>query len=181
MIDGLSGLLQTTPLANEDIVRLQLRVAPRWLRVCDNKQPRTGLEVKFSYAWLAGMVVTGRDTSSDRTFENSLCSDPALAGFAERVEVTGDPNVGDMETDGRIETADGQHIDFTYDLASPMDRSQLQAGLRAKAAGLVGKDVSETIWTATNTLKSTSARSLAETLYAPQTSKKTEYSHGSDR
>ena len=169
MIDGLSGLLRTTPLAIDDVTRLQLRVAPRWLSVCDKKRPRTGLEVKFSYAWLAGMVVTGRDASADTTFVDSLCDDPVLANFAKRVEVTGDSTVGDMETYGRMETRAGRHVEFSHDLASPMKRSQLKAGLRAKAAGLVGQDEGERMWSVLADFENISARALAATLYTPQT------------
>ncbi len=149
MIDGLSGLLAATPLTGENISRLRLRVAPRWLRVCDKKTPRTGLEVKFSYAWLAGMIVTGLDTSSDRAFTDTVCTDPVLAAFAERVEVIGDDAVGDMVTLGRVKTTDGRHLEFSCDLASPMNRSTLQTGLRMKANDLIGNDVADRIWSAT--------------------------------
>ncbi len=167
MVEGLSGLLRTTSLSTQDVSRLTLRVAPRWLTVCDKRSPRTGLEVKFSYAWLAGMTVTGLDTSSDKTFADTLCTDPTLANFAECVDVVGDPSVGDMVTHGLLETTDGRQFAFSHDLAAPMDRSALRSGLRAKASNLVGKGSAETIWSAIQKLESTSARSLAATLLAP--------------
>ena len=37
------------------VAAVHLHISPRGLSVCDIKRPRTGLEVKFSYAWLAAM------------------------------------------------------------------------------------------------------------------------------
>ncbi|MFN3525683.1 MAG: MmgE/PrpD family protein, partial [Paracoccus sp. (in: a-proteobacteria)] len=89
MIEGLLALLARTPIAPGDVARISVQTAPRWLRVCDIKQPRTGLEVKFSYGWLAGMVLTGRATGDDRVYADELAADVDLAGLAARVEVTG--------------------------------------------------------------------------------------------
>ncbi len=59
MIEALAAAKAANGLAPADIAAIRLRTSPRWLRVCDIKAPRTGLEVKFSYAWLAGMVLHG--------------------------------------------------------------------------------------------------------------------------
>jgi len=48
------------------VAAVHLRTTPRWLSVRDINVPRTGLEVKLSHAWLAGMVLCGDATGSDR-------------------------------------------------------------------------------------------------------------------
>ncbi len=124
------------PLA--DVTQIHLRTNPRWLTVCDIKTPRTGLEVKFSYAWLAGMALRGDATGSDRTYTDALAADPQLAEFAARVTVTGDADVTDMQAAGEIALCDGRTLPFAHDLASPIPLDTLERSLRTKAKALLG-------------------------------------------
>ena len=163
MIEGLSAT--TRGLTTGTIAQVHLHTSPRWLSVCDIKTPRTGLEVKFSYAWLAGMVLSGIPTSADRTYSDALAADPALAAFAAKVSVTGDATVGDMQAAGRIVLADGQSLPFAHDLAAPIPAPVLERSLRAKAAGLIGERA-ERLWAAVAGLDSITARDVGGLLRA---------------
>ena len=59
MIEALLAAYQMSGVTFDDISAFTLETNPRWLAVCDIKAPRTGLEVKFSYNWLAGMTLRG--------------------------------------------------------------------------------------------------------------------------
>lgn len=133
MIEGLLELRSQHPLTADDVARLELRTAPRWLRVCDVKRPTTGLEVKFSYGWLAGMVMSGRATGDDRTYTDALAADPDLADFAARVEVLSDASVGDQQAEGTVFLRDGRALPFQHDLAHPIPAEALRDRLRQKA------------------------------------------------
>jgi 2-methylcitrate dehydratase PrpD len=126
------------PFAPAEITALNLRTSPRWLSVCDIKRPRTGLEVKFSYAWLAAMTLAGIPTASDRAYTDALATDPALAAVAARVTVIGDPGLTDMQAAGHVTLADGTTRPFAYDLAAAIPHDVLSASLRAKAQALLG-------------------------------------------
>lgn len=130
--------LKDTGAAMEDVAALHLRTNPRWLSVCDIKVPRTGLEVKFSYAWLAGMALRGDATSSDRTYTDALAADPQLADFAGRITVTGDASLTDMQATGEVTLRDGSALPFAYDLAAPIALEALGRSLRTKAHALLG-------------------------------------------
>lgn len=121
-----------------DVAQIQLRTNPRWLTVCDIKTPRTGLEVKFSYAWLAGMALRGDATGSERIYTDALATDPQLAKFAARVSVIGDAGVTDMQAVGEITFDDGRTLPFAHDLASPISLDTLERSLRTKAEALLG-------------------------------------------
>lgn len=146
MIEALGAVKRAHNLAAERVAVIRLRTSPRWLSVCDIKTPRTGLEVKFSYAWLAGMVLSGTPTSSDRSYTDAVAQDAALAQFAQAITVTGDAAVGEMQALGEVETVDGQVIPFAHDLAARQPLDQLQAALRAKADGLVGAAKAAQVW-----------------------------------
>ena len=152
-------------LTPDAIAQVHLRTSPRWLSVCDIKAPRTGLEVKFSYAWLAGMVLSGIPTASDRAYTDALAADPVLATFAAKVSVTGDTAVGDMQAEGRIVLANGQSLPFAHDLGAPVPAPELADSLRRKAASLIG-DRAARLWDAVAGLDGVSARDLGALLRA---------------
>jgi len=146
MIEALGAVKRAHNLPVERVAAIRLRTSPRWLSVCDIKVPRTGLEVKFSYAWLAGMVLSGTPTSSDRSYTDTLAQDAAVTRFAQRITVTGDAALGEMQALGEVQTVDGQVIPFAHDLAARQPLEQLHTALRAKATGLVGVEKAGQLW-----------------------------------
>lgn len=161
MIEALRGGLAASAVPADQVAHIKIHVNPRWLTVCDKKAPRSGLEVKFSYAWLAGLVVKGISTSADSSFNDDLCTDPFLQAFAEKVEVIGDAEVSDTATVGEITTSDGRTIQISFDLSAKIAPDDLETGLRAKATGLIGEASTRVVWSAVDNFSSTSARSLA--------------------
>jgi 2-methylcitrate dehydratase PrpD len=77
------------------VTGVDIRVNPRWLTVCDIKQPRTGLEAKFSYTVVTAMTLHGVDTAFDAFYTDVVCRDPSLTAFWRKVVVTGDEAIGD--------------------------------------------------------------------------------------
>lgn len=133
---------------NEGVLRrIVVRSHPRWLKVCDIKKPRTGLEVKFSYCWLAAMVVSGINTSSEKVYQDQLCEVPSLERLAACVEVIGDERLDDTETEVTVE-AEGSASIHVHDLSAPISHGELEQGLRAKAEGLLGGERAERLWDA---------------------------------
>ncbi|MEI2386930.1 MmgE/PrpD family protein [Breoghania sp. JC706] len=140
MIEGLLDTFAAHPASLETVERITLRTNPRWLRVCDIPAPATGLEVKFSYRWLAGMVVDDRATGVDTVYTDALAADPSLADFARRVEVVADEGIDDMQAAGEIEMRDGETLAFAHDLARPLPADVLEEKLLAKAKALIGTE-----------------------------------------
>ncbi len=165
MIEALAAAKAANGLTPAGIAAIRLRTSPRWLKVCDIKAPRSGLEVKFSYVWLAGMVLHGIPTAADTAYTDALARDAALAAFAGKVDVQGDPSVGDMQAEGEIVLTKGRMLPFAHDLAAPIPAAVLEASLRAKGRGLLG-DRAETLWAAVAGLDRLSARDLGARLGA---------------
>lgn len=138
MIEGLHDAHQQG-VGLDSISAVTLQTNPRWLKVCDNKSPQTGLEVKFSYGWLAGMTIRGDDTGNDHTYTDELARDSALAAFAQRVTVLGDSELTDLQAAGEVTLADGRVLPFWYDLDAPISDRLLKEKLSAKAVSLIGE------------------------------------------
>jgi 2-methylcitrate dehydratase PrpD len=163
MIEALAALKHVHYLTPEQVAKVHLRTSPRWLSVCDIKVPRSGLEVKFSYNWLAGMVLAGIPTASDRAYTDGLAGDAKLADFAGRVTVAGEAGVTDMQAAGEVRLTDGGTLPFTYDLAARLPDTELERSLRVKATGLIGAE-GALIWAMVAGLDSLSARDLGKAL-----------------
>jgi 2-methylcitrate dehydratase PrpD len=147
-----------------DIARVKVMTHSRWLRVCDVKAPRSGLELKFSYAFLAAMVMRGIDSAASRAYTDALCRDPALQALAARVDVRGDEVLGDTQCRVDIELSDGRHIETAHDLAAGMPVEELQLALQVKAQALLGEARTEELWSAVAELDRLPARALAALL-----------------
>jgi 2-methylcitrate dehydratase PrpD len=139
---------------------LVIRTNPRWLRVCDIKRPRTGLEAKFSYAITAAMTLHGVDTSADRVYTDDLCRDPRLVEFVSRVSVLGDESIPDTGAQVEARLAGAHAVTAEHDLAARSAPEALTRGLRAKAAALIGEAKAERLWSATSDLGNRSAADL---------------------
>lgn len=147
----------------DDIAAFTLHTNPRWLQVCDIKQPRTGLEVKFSYNWLAGMTIRGDRTGDDRIYQDALTVDAALSAFAGKVQVVGDDSLSDMEARGSLTLRDGTTVSIYHDLAARLPQEMLAGKLRAKAEAMIGAQ-GVTLWTTFSDLTARSARDVGKVL-----------------
>ena len=164
MINALVEARVTYGLDPTRVHAIALRTNPRWLRVCDIRQPRTGLEAKFSYGLLAGMALAGLDTAADGSYTESLCADPVLTSFATRVSVEGVPEVSDTAAELVLALDDGRRLALSHDLAATMPIPNLERGLRAKADALLGASVGGRLWSGVADLDRKTTREFAEAL-----------------
>jgi 2-methylcitrate dehydratase PrpD len=164
MIEALLAARQRHDFAVRAITRVDVHTHPRWLRVCDIKKPRTGLEAKFSYALLAAMVLEGLDTSSEKTCSDAICTDPELERLADRVVVTGDDRLSETEARVSLECGDDERFVTSHDLAARMPDEVVERKLRDKARGLLGEIEADSLWAAVSDLDARSAQDLARLL-----------------
>ncbi len=139
MIEALLDNEELVGVGLEEIASFELTTNPRWLTVCDIKQPRTGLEVKFSYNWLAAMTLRGDKTGDDRIYTDAIASDPAISAFARRVSVTGDDGLTDLEVRAVLRMVDGSKVEIYHDLAAWVEPNVLAKKLRSKAEAVIGE------------------------------------------
>lgn len=145
MIEALLDIRKQGNIGADDILELRVSVHPRWLRVCDVKQPRTGLEVKFSYAWLAAMVMNDISCADPDAFGDELCWNLTLKDFAERVTVEGNEDLADTSAEVSAELRDGSKLIGSHDLMRAIDPEDLASRLREKGLAMIG-DKAAALW-----------------------------------
>jgi 2-methylcitrate dehydratase PrpD len=168
MIEALQASEAAAGVPLDDIRSFSLSTNPRWLAVCDIKRPRTGLEVKFSYNWLAGMTLRGDDTGDDRLFTDSIAGDSELRRFAERINVKGDDELTDLQARGEISLTDGRAIPVWFDLADPLAPEVIAEKLKRKSTTIIG-DAGAAIWNLHPRLGQLGARDIAGAMLAAST------------
>lgn len=147
-----------------DIERVTLTVHPRWLRVCNLEQPRTGLEAKFSYRLTAAMVLHGVPTGALDTYTDAICTRPDLMALRDRVRVATDESLPDTAARVALLLKDGREMTRSHDLDAEVPLQARQARLRAKAAVLVGAQDADRLWAAVQQCEAATARELAVAL-----------------
>jgi len=164
MIEALQKLMTQGAITPDAVASIGLRANPRWLKVCDIKAPRSGLEIKFSYAYLAAMVLSGIDTAADKSYADDLCNSAVLRQLSQRVAVTGDAHLGDTETEVVLMLPDGRRIAGRHDLSVRLAPEVIADGLRRKAKSLLGANRAEQIWSSLARIDALSARDLGNLL-----------------
>ncbi len=138
-LHAMIGAFEGAYAAPDQIKAIEVRTAPRWLTVCNIPQPTTGLETKFSYAHVAAMVLTGRDTTRIDSYTDEAAQDPALVALRDKVTVVASDSVAETETQVIVDLDDGSTREGRFELANVHDPDGLVDGLRRKGRGLVGE------------------------------------------
>ena len=159
------ALIRNEPDFDRDAVTgVAIGVNPRWLRVCDIAEPKTGLEAKFSYRLTAAMALAGVDTAALANFDDAICERPGLAGLRDLVQVAGDETIADTAARVEVRLASGATLTGSFDLNGAVPLSERRGKLRAKAAALVGAAPADALWQAVCGLEDRTAAEFAAVL-----------------
>lgn len=158
MIEALLALQDVKADLAEGVITV--RTNPRWLSVCDIKKPRTGLELKFSYAALAGAVTNGFATADPAAYTDAAATDVRFMAVAERVDVVGDDAISDTAASVSVKGPTGPVWRQSFDLSAPIDPDLLFAKITRKAETILG-DGAEPIVATVMAMGGKDARDLA--------------------
>jgi len=157
MIEALSAL-DASP---ERVERVEITTHPRWLSVCNQPAPDTGLGAKFSYAHVAGMVLHGWNTADIGNFSDTCAQDAALVAFRDKVCVRADDGLSETESRVTLILADGARLEGHQDLMAAQDPAQKWQALRRKGAALIGATEVQ-LWDAVQAGKAPNLDALSE-------------------
>ncbi len=143
------------------IEQIAISTNPRWLRVCDIKQPQTGLEAKFSYTLTSAMALAGWKTGALATYSDAACADPALVALRDKVIVTGEASVSDTQVQVTLALRNGASLGESFDLDAPLSLAERKTKVSAKAMALLGQNRSTVLEALVDTLDISQAADLS--------------------
>ena len=121
-----------------EVIEVLISVNPRWLSVCNQQTPSSGLEAKFSYRMCAAMAMAGLDTGVLSTFIDPHYENAKLCALRDLVQVQGDADLTDGMARVLVTRHGGMTRQATYDLDQPMDIETRRQRVHAKAGALIG-------------------------------------------
>ncbi|OUS34872.1 2-methylcitrate dehydratase [Rhodobacterales bacterium 56_14_T64] len=133
-------------LAAPEIAELQVRTHPRWMTVCNQTAPNTGLGAKFSYRTVLAMQALGLDTAGLRNYSDETCGRSDLQALRDRIHVKADNSLSETEAVVNLLRRDGLRRESRHDLQSVVDLDIRKNRVLDKAASLIGNNRSEIAW-----------------------------------
>lgn len=109
---------------------------PRWMSVCNQPAPETGLGAKFSYTTVLALHFLGHDTARLHSFSDALCADPEVQALRSKVEVTPDASLGEMQARLDVTLTDGAQLQAFHDLHAPLALQTRKDKIKTKACSL---------------------------------------------
>lgn len=163
-LEALAVLRAAHAIRPADVERITLTVHPRWLRVCNLEQPRTGLEAKFSYRLTAAMALYDLPTGALDSYSEQACERADLVALRDRVRVATDEALPSTAAVAAVQLNNGQVLQQAHDLDADVPLAAQQAKLRNKAAALLGQAEADHLWRVIEEVDAVPARDLAAVL-----------------
>jgi 2-methylcitrate dehydratase PrpD len=131
------------------IEKVELVAHPLVLELTGKKEPRTGLEGKFSVFHAAAAALI-RGDGSPTVFTEEAVSDPALVAMRRKVEVRTDPSCHEASVEIVVTLADGRCVEKTIERAigssdRPLTIEELEQKFIGQAAVVLGEEQSRSL------------------------------------
>ncbi|WP_170393850.1 MmgE/PrpD family protein [Ruegeria arenilitoris] len=133
-------------IAEPEVAEIKIKTHPRWMSVCNQMSPTTGLGAKFSYRTVIAMQALGHDTALPGSYSEKVCADPRLISLRDRIAVEADETLTETQAHLTLLRRDGAQLEVTHDLMVPMTLSDREDRVRGKAGKLIGGEEADAIW-----------------------------------
>jgi 2-methylcitrate dehydratase PrpD len=124
-----------------DVERVELRVAPELETVCGIREPRDGMEAKFSLRTTTALALSGDDTSDIATFSDERISNSDVVALRDRVDVVYDAAAAGQPfwAAMRVITTQGAHLSAESEVGIELDTGLQEERLVRKFRSLAGR------------------------------------------
>jgi len=120
-IEAARALVARQEIDPTDIQSIEIRIRPRYLKVCAIPRPVTGLQAKFSLAMTCAMALTGVSTAAPARYDEALCALPRLTTLVERTTVTPSDEYADATSEIIVSLDNGVVYRVRGDVSRPAD------------------------------------------------------------
>lgn len=142
-MNALNQIIEQNLISAKDIRNVETRIPKTGLKMCCIPEPKTGLEVKFSLAHCAAMVMNRKVTSRISSFSDETAKDPELINLRSKVKIIGEFPPG-LRAIVKVETNDGKEYEESADVTIPLgDLDKQESLLRHKFLSLCERSLSK--------------------------------------
>jgi 2-methylcitrate dehydratase PrpD len=140
--------LREADVAEQEVAEITVHTHPRWMSVCNQQTPTTGLGAKFSYGTVLAMMLLGYDTARLDSFSDAICTDQRVVEMRGKVQVIPDETLSETEAVIAVLRRDGSTLHGRHDLTGAVDIEQRISRVQAKSTALIGASEVARIWAA---------------------------------
>ena len=145
-IEALLKIKETKNLISKNINKIEILVHPQWLNVCNIEKPRSGLESKFSYKLVTGLVVNNYDTGKIKTFSDKICKESKITKIRDLVEVKTSNSSSESGSNVKIFLKNDEVFESEYDLKDLTNVNKKEKKMQTKMHSLLGENYSTSLW-----------------------------------
>jgi 2-methylcitrate dehydratase PrpD len=140
--DAVRALRQAHGLRPDDVQTITLTVNPVAANLAGIARPSSGLEGKFSLAYVAALALAGEPLGVDG-FQDGRVARPDLQDICSRVTLQASPGMGDVETSAAVVMRDGRRLTHSVAVArgnpgNPLSDEELQGKFLVLAEPVLG-------------------------------------------
>jgi 2-methylcitrate dehydratase PrpD len=149
VIDGCIQLHNSSRPASDMIERIEILVHPRVMQITAIKEPKTGLEGKFS-VYHAAAVAMVEGAAGERQFSDEAVRVPATAALRRRVFPTPDPAIGKTQARITVVLKNGERSTIFVEHAvgsveNPMSDGMIEDKFHSLADGVLSRGQARSI------------------------------------
>ncbi|MGA3085670.1 MAG: MmgE/PrpD family protein [Thermodesulfobacteriota bacterium] len=146
-IEAVLHMVRKENLTVPDIKSITVRTSQTAIAIAGKKEPKTGLEGKFSIYYCVANALLRGDTGM-QAFTDEKVNDPEVRGLMKRIEVLPDSNLQGMAAKVEVETHSGQIFQGSNDILNEIPELEIKKEkVRAKfmdlCAPALGRKTSE--------------------------------------
>lgn len=133
-------------IAAPEIEEMTVWTHPRWMSVCNQHSPTTGLGAKFSYGTVLAMRAVGYNTARLDSYSDRVCADPRIIDLRDRITVKSDDSLSETQAVLSVLRRDGVRDEATHDLQNLPELAEREGRVRRKATLLIGAERENLAW-----------------------------------
>ena len=152
-----ANLIRAKGVALSDLASMVIDINPAVLTMCDQPEPKTGLEAKFSVRHLAVAGLRGDKTADSACYCDAFANDPALMEARKKVSLNAPPEHKDLLVSAKltVTTTSGETFKQWHDVGElATDTNAQWQKLCTKTHNMLPKSQAEALIAAVYTLES---------------------------
>ncbi|MEM8979123.1 MAG: MmgE/PrpD family protein [Pseudomonadota bacterium] len=133
--------LQTLKPDPSEMAVLTVRSHPRWMTVCNQSEPDTGLGAKFSYSTAMALALLGEDTGALETWTDAQATRADVVALRKKIQVEAESSVTETKAVLRVLDQEGRMKDAEHDLTQTSRLETRRERVLRKSTALLGAQV----------------------------------------
>ncbi|MEK9640303.1 MAG: MmgE/PrpD family protein, partial [Alphaproteobacteria bacterium] len=127
-------------LSPQGVRAINITVSSSWRGVCDIEKPQTGLQGKFSYHYVAALVICGFNTAALDSFFDEMLANIEINNQMRKITVSFNENMEDSYSSVIVHSEGLSEKNFEFDLKKNQKAIDAYPRLKDKAESLLDKE-----------------------------------------